>query len=243
LTMNTISHQLELSRMQSDFVSTVSHEFRSPLTAIRQIGEMLQADQVPSESKRRQYYDVLVEQSERLSMLVNRVLDFARMESGQHTFTMQSVDVNDFLDDLVRDVEHRVDHKGFVIRRDVQRNLPSLSGDPDALKQAVGNLIDNAIKYSGDSRELVLRGFTENGHVVVAIQDFGKGMDAAERSRVFERFYRGGDPLTRSVKGTGLGLSMVKHIVEGHGGRVDVESAPGQGSTFTVRLPVQVPAA
>jgi len=243
LTMNTISHQLELSRMQSDFVSTVSHEFRSPLTAIRQIGEMLQADQVPSESKRRQYYDVLVEQSERLSMLVNRVLDFARMESGQHTFAMQSVNVNAFLDDLVGDVEQRVDHKGFVIRREVERNLPSLKADPDALKQAVSNLIDNAIKYSGDSRELVVRGFTDNGHVVVAVQDFGKGMDTAECSRVFERFYRGGDPLTRSVKGTGLGLTMVQHIIEGHGGRVDVESAPGRGSTFTVRLPVQVPAA
>lgn len=239
LTMNTISQQLELARMQSDFVSTVSHEFRSPLTAIRQIGEMLQADQVPSDARRRRYYDVLVEQSERLSLLVNRVLDFARMEDGHHAFTMQAIDVNAFLDDLVSDIEHRVDHEGFVIRKEVEPDLPRLNGDLDALKQAVSNLIDNAVKYSGDSRELIVRGFAENGQVVVAVQDFGKGMDAAERSRVFERFYRGGDPLARSVKGTGLGLTMVKHIVEGHGGHIDVESTPGRGSTFTVRLPAE----
>jgi len=126
-----------------------------------------------------------------------------------------------------------------VIRRDVDRDLPVIEADGDALKQAFGNLIDNAIKYSGDARELIVRGFSEKGQVIVTIQDFGKGMDQVERSRVFERFYRGGDPLTRSVKGTGLGLTMVKHIVEGHGGTVDVESTPGGGSTFAVRFPIR----
>lgn len=240
LTVNTVTHQLELARMQSDFVSTVSHEFRTPLTAIRQIGEMLQSDQVPSDTKRRRYYDLLVEQSERLSLLVNRVLDFARMDSGQHTFDRKAVELGPFLHDVVSRVEQRVDHEGFALRREIADDLPCLPVDVDALGQAVTNLIDNGIKYSGDSRELVVRGYVENGDAVIAVQDFGIGIEPKERPRVFERFYRSGDPLTRAVKGTGLGLTLVKRIVEGHGGRVHAESEPGRGSTFSISIPIQV---
>ena len=119
LTVRTVSHQLQLARMQSDFVSTVSHEFKSPLTAVRQIAEMLQSDKVPSEEKRHRYYDVLVEQSERLSLLIDRVLDFAKMDSGQHTFDVQPVDVGPFLETLVSKVQQRVSHEGFVVRSEI----------------------------------------------------------------------------------------------------------------------------
>jgi len=240
LTVVTVSHQLNLARMQSDFVSTVSHEFKSPLTAVRQIAEMLQSDKVPSEEKRRKYYDVLVEQSERLSLLINGVLDFARMDSGHHTLDVQPVDVGQFLRDLVSQVQQRVGHEGFVVRGEIESSLPTVALDDAALSQAVTNLIDNAIKYSGDSTEVVVRGFSENGYAVIAVQDFGIGLDPKERAHVFERFYRGGDPLTRSVRGTGLGLTLVKQIVEAHGGRVETESEPGRGSTFTIRLPLEV---
>ncbi len=237
LTLSTVSHQLELARMQSDFVSTVSHEFKSPLTAVRQIAEMLQADKVPSDEKRRRYYDVLVEQSERLSLLINRVLNFARMDSGLHTFDVRPVDVSQFLHTLVSEVQQRVSDDGFVVRGEIEPALPKVALEPDAFGQAVTNLIENGIKYSGDSKEIVVRGFAENGDIVIAVQDFGIGLDPKEKVRVFERFYRGGDALTRSVKGTGLGLTLVKQIVEGHGGRVDADSEPGRGSTFYIRLP------
>ena len=239
LTVSTVSHQLELARMQSDFVSIVSHEFKSPLTAVRQIAEMLQSGKVSSEERRRRYYDVLVEQSERLSLLIDRVLDFAVMDSGHHTFDVQPVDVGPFLETLVSRVQQRVSHEGFVVRTEIDPSLPTVVLDADAIGQAVTNLIDNGIKYSGDSKEIVVRGFAENGHVVIAVQDFGIGLDPKDRARVFERFYRGGNELTRSIKGTGLGLTLVKQIVEGHGGRVDAESEPGRGSTFLIRLPLE----
>ena len=242
LTVSTVSHQLELARMQSDFVSTVSHEFKSPLTAVRQIAEMLQSDKVSSEEKRRRYYDVLVEQSERLSLLIDGVLDFARMDSGHHTFDFQPVDVGPFLETLVSTVQQRVSHEGFVVRSEIDPSLPTVALDADAIGQAITNLIDNGIKYSGDSKEIVVRGFAENGYAVIAVQDFGIGLDPKEKARVFERFYRGGNELTRSVKGTGLGLTLVKQIVEGHGGHVEAESEPGRGSTFYIRLPLEVAA-
>ncbi len=118
--------------------------------------------------------------------------------------------------------------------------MTTVALDADAIGQAVTNLIDNGIKYSGDSKEIVVRGFAENGHAVIAVRDFGIGLDPEERERVFERFYRGGSELTRSVKGTGLGLTLVKQIVEGHGGHVDAESEPGHGSTFCIRLPLEI---
>ena len=240
LTVRTVSHQFELARMQSDFVSTVSHEFKSPLTAVRQIAEMLQSDKVSSEQKRRRYYDVLVEQSERLSLLIDRVLDFAKMDSGHHTFDVQPVDVGPFLETLVSKVQQRVSHEGFVVRSEIDPSLPMVALDADAIGQAVTNLIDNGIKYSGDSKEIVVRGFAENGHAVIAVRDFGIGLDPEEKERVFERFYRGGSELTRSVRGTGLGLTLVKQIVHGHGGRVDADSEPGHGSTFYIRLPLEI---
>jgi signal transduction histidine kinase len=240
LTVVTVSHQLRLARMQSDFVSTVSHEFKSPLTAVRQIAEMLQSGKVSSEEKRKKYYDVLLEQGERLSLLINRVLDFARMDSGHQTLDIQPVDVGTFLEDLVSQVQQRVGHEGYMVRTEIETSLPRVPLDADALGQAVTNLIDNAIKYSGESRKVVVRGSSQNGFAVIAVQDFGIGLDPKDKAHVFERFYRGGDELTRSVRGTGLGLTLVKQIVEAHGGHVEVESEPGKGSTFTIRLPLEV---
>ncbi len=164
------------------------------------------------------------------------------MDSGHHAFDFQPVDVGPFLETLVSTVQQRVSHEGFVVRSEIDPSLPTVALDADAIGQAISNLIDNGIKYSGDSKEIVVRGFAENGFAVIAVQDFGIGLDPKEKARVFERFYRGGNELTRSVKGTGLGLTLVKQIVEGHGGHVEAESEPGRGSTFYIRLPLEVAA-
>ena len=240
-TIRTVNQQLRLARMQSDFVSTISHEFKSPLTAIRQLAEMLENKRVPSEERRQRYYEVLLEQSERLSLLIDNILDFARMEEGKDELELESVDLPALVEEITSHAQHRVGHEGFSIRAEVDETLKPVSLDTAAISQAIRNLIDNAVKYSGESREVIVRSYSDNGDVVIAVQDFGIGIEDEELEHVFERFYRGGDPLTRTVKGTGLGLTLVQQIAEAHGGTVEIESEPGRGSTFRLKLPVDPP--
>ena len=238
LTIRAVSHELELARMKSDFVSTVSHEFKSPLTSIRQLAEMLQSGRVPSEERRQKYYDVLLEQSERLAMLTDNILSLAKIEEGRGELSFESTDVTVLLSEVVTSIQERVRHEGFEIGLKVERALPLIAVDRTALSQAVTNLIDNAIKYSGDSRKISVSASLEEQAVSIAVQDYGIGIKEEDIDRVFERFYRGGDELTRTVKGSGLGLTLVKEIVAAHRGRVHVESEPGKGSMFSIRLPL-----
>lgn len=238
LTIRIVTHELELGKMKSDFVSTISHEFKSPLTSIRQLSEMLQAGRVPSEERRQRYYNVLLEQSERLSLLIDNILDFAKMEEGKKEFEFEMVDMGPLLEELVSTIQQQVRHEGFTVQAEIDAPLPSTQVDRAAITQAITNLIDNAIKYSAGAKKIYVRGFTRNQYLVIAVQDFGLGIKPAEIDKVFERFYRGGDELTRTVKGSGLGLTLVKQIVQAHHGSVHVESEPGRGSTFSIRLPL-----
>jgi signal transduction histidine kinase/tetratricopeptide (TPR) repeat protein len=238
LTVRSVSHELELARMKSDFVSTVSHEFKSPLTSIRQISEMLQAGRVPSEARRQTYYDVLLEQSERLSLLTDNILGLAKIEEGRAEFKFEPTDIAVLLTDVVSSFRERVRHEGFEIGLKIQDSLPLLTADRTALSQAVANLIDNAVKYSGDSRKVAVGASLDETAVAVSVRDFGIGIKKEDRDQVFDRFFRGGDELTRAVKGSGLGLTLVRKIVEAHGGSVRLESEPGKGSVFTIRLPI-----
>ncbi len=239
LTIRAVGHELELAKMKSDFVSTISHEFKSPLTSIRQLAEMLQAGRVPNEERRRRYYDVLVEQSERLSLLIDNILDFTKIEEDRKKFDFEMADIGTILQEIVSNFQNRIRHKGFVIQVEMVKPLPSIKVDRAAITQAITNLIDNAIKYSGEVKKVFVRAFTDNQYLIIAVKDFGVGIKKEEIDKVFERFYRGGDELTRTVKGSGLGLTLVKQIVESHHGNVHVESEPGRGSTFSIRLPLQ----
>ena len=238
LTIRSVSHELELARMKSDFVSTVSHKFKSPLTSIRQLAEMLQSGRVPSEERRQQYYDVLLEQSERLALLTDNILSLAKIEEGRAEFAFETTDISALLTKVVSSFRERVRHEGFDIEFKVEGPIPLVAVDRTALSQAITNLIDNAIKYSGDSRKVVVGASVEELFVAIAVKDFGVGIKKEDIDRVFERFFRGGDELTRTVKGSGLGLTLVKEIVEAHRGRVQVESEPGKGSVFSIRLPL-----
>jgi signal transduction histidine kinase len=238
LTVRSVSHELELARMKSDFVSTVSHEFKSPLTSIRQLAEMLQAGRVPSEERRQQYYDVLLEQSERLALLTDNILSLAKIEEGRAEFAFETTDIAALLTSVVSSFQERVRHEGFDIELKVPGPIPLVAVDRTALSQAITNLIDNAIKYSGDSRKIVAGADVEEQTLAITVRDFGVGIKKEDIDRVFERFYRGGDELTRTVKGSGLGLTLVKEIVEAHRGKVQVKSEPGKGSVFSIRLPL-----
>jgi signal transduction histidine kinase len=238
LTIRSLTREMELSRMKSDFVSTVSHEFKSPLTSIRQIAEMLHAGRVPSEERRRKYYDVLLEQSERLSLLTENVLSYAKMEEGKREFVFERVDLDTLLRSIVSTVQDRLVHEGFMLEIEIEKSLPLIMADASALTQAFNNLIDNAVKYSGDSKRVLVRVFYEEPNVVVQVIDFGLGIKREDRDKIFDRFYRGGDELTRMVKGSGLGLTLVKQIIQAHKGSVQVESEPEKGSIFTIKLPI-----
>jgi signal transduction histidine kinase len=237
LTVRSVSHELELARLKSDFVSTVSHEFKSPLTSIRQIAEMLQSGRVPSEERRQRYLDVLLEQSERLSLLTDNILSLARIEEGRQEFRFEKTDIAGLLNEVVSTVRERVRHEGFAVELDVRGPLPPVMADRTSLAQAVSNLLDNAVKYSGDSRTVSVSASAEGNELTIGVKDSGVGIRKQDLDRIFERFYRGGDELTRTVKGSGLGLTLVRKIVEAHGGRIEVVSEPGRGSTFTIRLP------
>ncbi|MEE8378281.1 MAG: HAMP domain-containing sensor histidine kinase, partial [Candidatus Aminicenantaceae bacterium] len=238
LIVRTVSRELELARLKSDFVSTISHEFKSPLTSIRQLAEMLQSGRVPSDKRRQKYYDVLVEQSERLTLLTDNVLSFAKMEEGKKEFVFENLDVEALLDDIVSAFQDRISHEDFKLELDVKGPLPSINADGSALTQAINNLIDNAIKYSGETVEANVSASVEGNDLIIAVEDFGIGIRSEEIDKIFDRFYRGGDELTRTIKGSGLGLTLVKQIVEAHKGFVSVESELGQGSTFTIKLPL-----
>jgi signal transduction histidine kinase len=238
LTIRSLTREMELSRMKSDFVSTVSHEFKSPLTSIRQIAEMLHSGRVPSEERRQKYYDVLLEQSERLSLLTENVLSFAKMEEGKKEFVFEHVDMETLLANIVSTIQDRVKHDGLAIEPKIEKSLPSIMADASAITQAINNLIDNAVKYSGDSKKVFVRAYNNEQFVIIEVKDFGVGIKKEEQGKVFDRFYRGGDELTRTVKGSGLGLTLVKQIVEAHKGSVQVESEPGKGSVFAIKLPL-----
>jgi signal transduction histidine kinase len=224
--------------MKSDFVSTISHEFKSPLSSIRQLAEMLQSGRVPSENRRQEYYDVLVEQSERLTLLIDNILDFAKIEEGRKKFDFQMMDIGSLLQQIVSVIQDQVRHKDFVIQLEIEKPLPEIKADRESINQAITNLIDNAVKYSGDSRNIIVRAYAEDQYLIFTVKDFGIGIRKEEIDKVFERFYRGGNELTRTVKGSGLGLTLVKQIVEAHHGKIEVDSEVGNGSTFTVRIPL-----
>lgn len=235
-TTRVVKRELEVAKLQSDFVSTVSHEFRSPLTAIRQLGELLARGRVPTEQRRQEYYERITAESDRLARLVENILEFSQMADGRRPYHFERLDTARWLRSVVDEtralgVKHAVD-----VVATVPDSLPPLRADPAALSSAVHNLIDNAMKYSPDRDIVWLDAEARDGKVSIRVRDEGVGVSDADRRRIFEKFYRADAEITRQVKGAGLGLSLVQHIVQAHGGTVECESRVGHGTTFTIRL-------
>lgn len=238
LTIRSVTHELELAKMKSDFVSSISHELKSPLTSIRQLAEMLQRGRVPSQKRRQKYYDVIVEQSEILSLLINNVLDYARMEAGSKRFYFEPTAMENFLKEILATIQGRVSHDEFVLELKIDEPLPPISVDRIAISQAITNLLDNAIKYSDRIKKISVHLFVADHFLNISVQDFGIGVKKEEWKKIFDRFYRVSDEFVRSKKGSGLGLTLVKQIVAVHYGLIEVVSEPGRGSTFTIKLPI-----
>jgi signal transduction histidine kinase len=237
ITARAVKHELELARLQSEFVSTVSHEFRSPLTGIRQLGELLARGRVPTEERRQEYYERITHESDRLARLVENILDFSQMEHGRKQYRIERLETAAWLQRVVADARGLQARGSAVVVASIPSDLPAIEADPAAMSSAIHNLLDNAIKYSPGRPAVWLDAEARNGRVTIRVRDEGVGIGPGELDRVFERFYRAEAEVTREVKGAGLGLSLVRHVVDAHDGAVACKSQPGQGSTFTIELP------
>jgi len=240
LAFRATSRELKLSQMKNTFVSNVSHELRTPLASIRVFGEFLRLGRV-KESRVSEYGEYIETESRRLTQLINNILDFSKIESGAKTYLFEPADVEAIVADTLKTFEVRLRHTGFEIDfEEPAHPLPLAQVDRDAVRQAINNLVDNAVKYSGDSRRISVSLGTRDGFVTVAVRDFGIGISADEQKKIFDRFHRVSTGLVHDVKGSGLGLSIVSHVASAHGGKVKVKSEPGKGSTFTLFLPLAV---
>jgi signal transduction histidine kinase len=227
----------EIARLKSDFVANVSHDLKTPLSLIRMFSETLELDRVPDEARRREYYAVLTRESERLTRLIDNVLDFSRIESGRQRYDIVPGPVEPVVHEVLESFRHPLAQQGFAVDVAVAPDLPDVPLDVEALKQALANLLDNAMKYSGDRRKIRVAARREGAGVAIEVADEGIGVPPAERERIFEKFYRIGRSETQGRRGSGVGLALVKHIVDAHRGRVTVEGGPGEGSRFTLHLP------
>jgi len=234
-----VQRELGLAEIRSQFASSVSHELKTPLTAIRMFAETIRLGRVREEEIRNEYLDTIVSESERLSRLLNNVLDVSKIDQGKKIYRPLPQSLAPIVWTAAKTMEYPLRQKGFSLQVDIGEGLPDVRVDADALEQALLNLIDNAIKYSGTSREIGLRAARHASWALLQVTDRGVGIPPRDRQRIFEKFFRLPSRENEQVPGTGLGLSLVAHFVQAHGGRVEVEGAPGCGSTFSIYLPLE----
>ena len=236
LLLRDISREVRTNRVRADLVSSVSHELKTPITLIRLYGEtLLRRDELNIE-QRGECSRIIVRESERLSRLVNQILTFSRIERGALVYNFEQGDLAPVAAGIVEDYREYLEHAGFRLEREMEASAPAVRFDSAALSQAVANLLDNAMKYSGESRDIAVRLLARNGSVTFEVEDHGAGIPAAEQEKIFDRFYRVANGSAKG--GYGLGLFLVRHIMEAHGGRAEVDSEPGRGSRFRLVFPV-----
>jgi len=237
--MRSIDRERTVARLQSDFVSAVSHEFRTPLTSLCQLSEMLSKGRIPTEELRRQSYDILASESARLQKLVESLLDFGRIEARSFRYQYEHFDPVKLVDDLVAEFQKKAASLGYSVELTHTGESPAIHGDREALSLALRNLLDNAVKYSPDCRTVWVEMAREGGRLAIRVRDQGMGIPAPEQKEIFKRFVRGTGSRAANIQGTGIGLAMASHIIEAHDGEIRLESEPGAGSTFTILLPVE----
>jgi signal transduction histidine kinase len=239
LTYRSVSKEVALARLKSDFVSNVSHELRTPLSLIRLYAETLELGRVKGQQKTEEYYAIIRKESERLTALINNILDFSRIEAGRKEYEFRQTDLGDLVANTLDIYRDQIDEQGFTFERSIDMSLPPVRVDREAIARSLVNLVNNALKYSDREKFLGVKLYRADSAVKLEVADRGIGIARNEQSKIFEKFYRAGDPLVHNTKGSGLGLSLVRHIAHAHGGEVEVESAPGKGSRFTLTLPLE----
>jgi two-component system phosphate regulon sensor histidine kinase PhoR len=233
-----VNRELHVAQLQSDFVAAVSHEFRSPLTTLRTLTEMLSQDRLSGEDRRRQSYVFLERETRRLQRLVEDLLDFGRMESDRRQYRLALYDVFALVRTAVTNFREDALASGFQVELNLVEQPATVQADEEAVVRALRNLLENAVKYSPECRTIWVEGSVHEDHAAVSVRDRGMGLDPDEHREIFHKFVRGSAAKKAGIKGTGIGLSMVRQIVEAMGGQIQLESATGIGSTFTLLLPL-----
>jgi signal transduction histidine kinase len=239
-TFRGIRREVAVARLQSEFVSAVSHEFRTPLTSMRQLSHMLLEGRVISDQRRGQYYEVLVRESERLHRLVEKLLGFGRAESGGGRYRLEPLDACDLVRSVTTEFQSHAD--GWSLETTTPSTTCAVRADREMLSLALWNLLDNAVKYSPGCRTIRIDLSVDGSRALIAVRDGGIGIPPADRRRIFRKFERGARAAESAAQGTGIGLAIVHHVVHAHGGEVRLKSEVGRGSTFTMVIPMETTA-
>jgi signal transduction histidine kinase len=238
LTYRSVSKEMALAHLKADFVSNVSHELRTPLALIRLYAETLELGRITTQEKKDDYYRIIRKESERLTALINNILDFSRIEAGRKEYDFRETNIAELVSNTLDSYRYQIEQQGFAFEQSIDSSIPAVRVDREAIARALVNLVNNALKYSVNEKFLAVRLYRANDRLKLEVVDRGIGITRREQSKIFEKFYRTGDPLVHNTKGSGLGLSLVRHITRAHGGDVEVESTPGKGSKFILSLPL-----
>jgi signal transduction histidine kinase len=238
-TARAVSRELAVARLQSDFVSAVSHEFRTPLTSMRHLTELLDRGVVSEDERRKQYYAALSHETTRLHRLVESLLNFGRMEAGALEYRFEPVSIADLIAEVVAEFQREASADGCRIEFTADASTPELTADREAMTRAIWNLLDNAVKYSPGDTVVRVDVTHSEGQVSIHVRDAGPGIPPEEQKQIFKKFVRGAAARASQIKGTGIGLAMVQHIVRAHHGELRLQSQTGTGSTFSIVLPVE----
>ena len=231
------TREMVLAREQADFVSAVSHEFRTPLTSMRHLTDLLVSRGVTSEERRAEYYNLLANETERLHRMVESLLSFGRIEVGAYAWQLTSADAGELVNGILEEFRRESLAEGREVVCNVEHGLPPILADRDALSRALWNLLENAAKYSEAGTDIRVFARRRGDTILIGVGDRGVGIPPKEQEKIFQKFVRGADAKRDGVRGVGIGLALVKRIVEAHGGSVQLDSEPGRGSTFTLVLP------
>ena len=237
-TLNALSREWRLTELKSEFVSSLSHDLRRPLTSIRMFSEMLKNNSVPSEEKKREYYNIISGESEQLTNMANNILDFSRIERGRKRYEFKDEDITAIIRATIERFKSYMAHESCKVSLNMDPDIPPIKIDADSIAQAVTNLLTNAFNYSPFDKEIMVNVVKRPGEVAIEVIDNGMGIPRSEQKKIFRRFYRVESKDT-NVEGSGLGLTLVKYAAEAHHGKIVVESKEGHGSKFLLILPVR----
>jgi len=239
LAIRVTAKELELARLKSEFVSTVSHDFRTPLTSLRYLAELLKRGRVKEEAKKQLYYETMTDEIDRLSRLVENILDFSKIEADMKEYRMEETDIGQVTRDVAAQFQKQTVGKKFILKTQIPEQMPRVSADKEAVSRALFNMLDNAFKYRGQSESAILRAWSDQEHVFFEVEDKGIGISKEEQKKVFDRFYRTDGAYDGKIRGSGIGLGVVAHIIKVHKGEVRLESEPGKGTKVRLKIPVE----